>query len=186
MKKDYKFGDYYSPLDIVKIAKKKLKRMKWSVLLLPIGAIIFLFNVLLSIALYPLFILNKYFNKLKIYYTPRTLFVGQTVKLLADILHELFYCFYWILMPINRFFVTVYKIFPNRVVYFSNQSTIWYADDINEVKERYRTQFYEIFNCNNEECPNKDDSRLIEDLFEADFFKLVYDSVPYINNDIED
>ena len=45
LKKHYGFGEYYSPRDILKITKKKLKKTKWSALLLPINLVLFVFSL---------------------------------------------------------------------------------------------------------------------------------------------
>ncbi len=44
-------------------------------------------------------------------------------------------------MPFLKFCITIYKIYPNEVVYYSNQTTLWTAKEVAEVKEQYRAKF---------------------------------------------
>ena len=84
-------------------------------------------------------------------------------------------------MPILGFCVTVYKLFPNRVVYFSNQTTLLFADDLNEIKERYKISFYESVEKTNQDDYSHSE---ISDLFEADFFCLVNNMMPQLQDEI--
>ena len=165
MKKTYKFGEYYSPLDMFKIAKKKLKRTKWSVLLLPISSILFLFNIITSIMLYPLFILNKYFHKFQVNYVKTTSVFNHILKLIADFLYDIIYTLYWFFMPINRLFAIVYMAFPSRVVYYSNQTILLSYREVAELKENLRAEVYDALQDVAE--------REIAACFEKEFFLLV-------------
>ncbi len=173
IKKLYKFGEYFSPLDVVKIAIKKIKRINWSALLLPISTILFLFNLILSIMLYGVFTLNKYFCKLEIRCTAKTLAIAKIVAYLVDALHDIFYRLYCVTMPFLKFCITIYKIFPNEVVYYSNQTTLWTAKEVAEVKEQYRAKFNKSIDALKKYTKVNLTDLEISDCFEEDFFTKV-------------
>ena len=183
IKKNYAFGEYFSPRDILNIARKKMKCVNWWLLMLPIRALMFLFNMLLSIAVYPIFVLNKFFCKIKVDFTSNDA-ITKTAMAFIKIAHDISYILYRITMPILGFCVTVYKIFPSRVVYFSNQTTLLYAEDLSEIKAKYKTSFYEniekIAQTNQDSYSHSE----ISDLFEADFYFLVNDMMPQLQDEI--
>lgn len=173
MKRDYKFGEYYSPLDIVKIAKKKLKSMKWSVLLLPISAIFFLFNIITSIMLYPIFILNKIFFDFKARHVKTKSLIFLIIWLFADFLHDVLYALYWFFMPINRLFAVAYMVFPKRVIYLSNQTVIIPNRIVKEFKKVFRTKTQKY---KDEKAEN----------FELDFFMFFNSIIADAKKEVDD
>ncbi len=184
IKKYYALGEYFSPRDILNIARKKIKCVNWGLLLIPIGAVILIFNILLSALFYPIFVLNKFFCKTLIPFCNQEVAINKIANNIISIAHDIIYITYRIAMPILGFCVTVYKLFPNRVVYFSNQTTLLFADDLNEIKERYKISFYEsvekISKTNQDDYSHSE----ISDLFEADFFCLVNNMMPQLQDEI--
>ncbi|MDE6473680.1 MAG: hypothetical protein K2L70_01080 [Clostridia bacterium] len=184
IKKYYALGEYFSPRDILNIARKKIKCANWWLLLIPIRAVMFIFNILLSTLLYPIFVLNKFFCKTLIPSCNQEVAINKMTIIIIKIAHDIIYISYRIAMPILGLCVTVYKIFPSRVVYFSNQTTLLFADDLNEIKERYKISFYE--SVDKIAQTNQDDYSHTElsDLFEADFFCLVNNMMPQLQDKI--
>ncbi|MDE6372851.1 MAG: hypothetical protein K2L61_04835 [Clostridia bacterium] len=184
IKKKYAFGEYFSPRDILNIARKKLKCLNWWVLLLPISAIMFLFDIILSIIIFTIFILNKSFCKMKYLSYDNESAITKLVSAIIKAAHDISYIMYRIAMPILRFCVTIYKLFPNRVVYFSNQTTLLFAEDISEIKAKYKASFFEnvekIAKKNHDSYTHSE----LSDLFEADFYCLVNNTMPQIQEEI--
>ncbi|MDE5911771.1 MAG: hypothetical protein K2H24_05500 [Clostridia bacterium] len=184
IKKNYAFGEYFSPRDVLNIARKKSKFINWWLLLIPIRAILLLFNILLSAIIYPIFILNKLFCKIIVPSCNQQNSTNKIALLIIKIAHDIVYIMYRIAMPLLGFCVTVYKICPNRVVYFSNQTTLLFAKDLNEIKARYKISFFEniekIAQTNQDYYSHSE----LSDLFEADFFCLVNNTVPQLQDEI--
>ena len=182
LKKYYDFGEYYSPRDIFYITKKKLKRTKWSALLFPITFGLFLFNIFLSTTLYHIFILNKFFFKVNFRCSEDAKLSAKIFVRLMGFIYEIYYILYRITMPIHKFCVKVYKKFPSKVEYYSNQSPFWYNKDIKETKANYRIEFDNIINTVAEITKIVHPKQELDELFEEDFFWLIKQTVPEIYN----
>ena len=76
-------------------------------------------------------------------------------------------------MPFLKFCITIYKIFPNEVVYYSNQTTLWTAKEVAEVKEQYRAKFNKSIDALKKYTKENLTALEISDCFEEDFFTKV-------------
>ena len=82
-------------------------------------------------------------------------------------------------MPIQKFFVTIFRIFTNKVSYFSNQTTLYKAHEVEEAKGWYKVDFYGTMNYikNHMRLPKKFSDSEISDFFEKGFYKNAYDAL---------
>ncbi|MDE6274934.1 MAG: hypothetical protein K2M75_00120 [Clostridia bacterium] len=121
--------------------------------------------------------MNKFFCFLEIKSTAKTIPLALIATVLAAAFDWIFYIIYLITMPIQRLCVTVYKIFPNKVKYFSNQFVKTKAKDIAEVKEFTRLDFYETIEYMKKiasyDFTQKISSSELEDDFEEYYYKTV-------------
>ena len=80
-------------------------------------------------------------------------------------------------MPIQRLCVTVYKIFPNKVTYFSNQFALCKAKYIANVKRLYKIEFYNTIESIKKKIPHDIIVRVsadkVKDTFEEDFYNTL-------------
>lgn len=184
IKKNYAFGEYFSPRDVLNIARKKIKRANWWLLLIPLSSVMLLFNILLSMILYPIFVLNKLFCK-KITPSCNGPYASNILAVsIIKITHDVIYLTYRLTMPILRFCVTVYKVFPNRVVYFSNQTTLLFDEDLSEIKAEYKITFFENVQKIAEKNHDSYTHSELSDLFEADFYCLVNNMMPQLQDEL--
>ena len=85
-------------------------------------------------------------------------------------------------MPLHKFSVKIYKCFPSKVAYYSNQSPFWFAKEIEEVKANYRIEFDNIINKVAEITKIVHPKQELDELFEEDFFWLIKQTIPEIYN----
>ena len=172
LKKHYGFGEYYSSRDILKITKKKLKKTKWSALLLPINLVLFVFSIIMSVLFYHIFIFNRFFNKVKFCCSDQAKLKARAIVFLTKILYEFYYVLYCITIPILNLFVNIYKICPSKIAYYSNQSPLFYDEELAEIKSKYRIEFDNIVNRVAQLTQIIHPKWEIDELFEEEFYYI--------------
>lgn len=114
---EYSLGEYYTPIDLIKIVLLKYKTINWTLLLFPVRIIIFLLTLSLSILAFPFFLINKIFYRLN--KLGEDFFIVELIMWFVNIFYFMSYWIYRIISLIEFLFCELYQTIPPKTHYVS-------------------------------------------------------------------
>ena len=123
---EYSLGEYYTPIDLIKIMLLKYKTINWTIFLFPVRIIVFFLIFSLSIFALPFFLINKIFYLLNK--------IGEDYIIIAFLMwliNFFYFVSYWIykIVSIIEFLICqLYQAIPPKTNYISF-TTVYNKDE---------------------------------------------------------
>ena len=123
---EYVLGEYYTPIDLIKIALLKYETINWTLLLFPVRICVFFLIFSLSIFAFPFYLINKIFywlNKIGEDYI-----IVEFLMRVVNIFYFIAYLIYRIVSFVEFFICELYKNIPPKIDYVSF-TTVYNKDE---------------------------------------------------------
>ena len=124
---EYEKGEYYNPLDILKILKLKYSHLNWRILFFPIRLLIFIPLLIFSIINFPIFIFTKLFFRLN--KIGENYIIIELIMWFINIFYFISYYIYKTILVVINILCFLYQKIPP-CTYYISQTSVFKDDDL--------------------------------------------------------